>query len=271
MAGETLRVDRRRGDDDLQVGPARQELPQVAQDEVDVEAAFVGLVDDQRVVLGEQPVGLDLGQQDAVRHQFDQAVVTDLVGEPHLVADGRARPGVRAVELLGDAFGDRAGGQAPWLGVTDQPAYSPAELQADLRQLRCLAGAGLTGEDHHLVVADRGADVVPALADRQVRGIGDRRHGRQPPLYAQRRRLDVGGDLGGHRRAGLGVAYPARAVDAALQAALVTNHQIGQAFGQLSERRHQKTASNRVRRVGKGARASAGRPAVRRPPAFPVS
>ena len=41
---------RGRGDDHLQVGPARQDLPQVAEQEVDVQAALVRLVDDQRVV-----------------------------------------------------------------------------------------------------------------------------------------------------------------------------------------------------------------------------
>ena len=52
--GEVLReavgVDRGRGDDDLQVGPPRQDLAQVAEQEVDVQAALVRLVDDQRVV-----------------------------------------------------------------------------------------------------------------------------------------------------------------------------------------------------------------------------
>ncbi len=269
MAREALRVDRRRGDDHLQVGPSWQELPQVAEDKVDVEAAFVGLVDDQRVVLAQQPISLHLCQQDAVRHQLDQAVAADLVGEPHLVADGSARPVVRTAEFLGDAFGHRACGQAPRLGVTDQPAHAPAEFQADLRELRRLAGTGLTSQDHDLVVADRGEDLVLLLTDRQVRGIGDLRHGREPLPYAQRGRLDIGGDLSDYRRTGLGVAYLARAVDTALQAALVTNHQIGQAFGQVGERRHQKAASNRVRRAGKGARVPAGRSSVRRPPGIP--
>ena len=44
------RVDGGRGDDDLEVGPPRQQLREVAEDEVDVEAPLVGLVDDDRVV-----------------------------------------------------------------------------------------------------------------------------------------------------------------------------------------------------------------------------
>ena len=54
VAREALGVERRRRDDHLEVGPPRQQLLQVAQQEVDVEAALVRLVDDDRVVGGEQ-------------------------------------------------------------------------------------------------------------------------------------------------------------------------------------------------------------------------
>ena len=50
MLGEALRVDRGRGDDDLEVGAGGQQPLEVAEDEVDVQAALVGLVDDQGVV-----------------------------------------------------------------------------------------------------------------------------------------------------------------------------------------------------------------------------
>ncbi len=71
-ARETVRVDRRRRDDDLEVRARGQQARQVAQDEVDVEAALVGLVDDDRVVAAQHRVGLDLRQQDAVRHELDE-------------------------------------------------------------------------------------------------------------------------------------------------------------------------------------------------------
>ena len=56
VPGEALRVDRRRGDDDLQVGAAGQQLGEIAEEEVDVEAALVRLVDDDRVVLAQLAV-----------------------------------------------------------------------------------------------------------------------------------------------------------------------------------------------------------------------
>jgi hypothetical protein len=47
---EAFRIDGGRGHHDLQVGPPRQQLAQVTEQEVDVEAALVRLVDDDRVV-----------------------------------------------------------------------------------------------------------------------------------------------------------------------------------------------------------------------------
>jgi hypothetical protein len=93
MFGEPLRVDGGRGDDDLEVGAAGQQPLQVAEDEVDVQAAFVRLVDDQGVVAPQLAVPLHLGQQDPVGHDLDQRAVAGLIGEPDLVADRRAELG----------------------------------------------------------------------------------------------------------------------------------------------------------------------------------
>ena len=51
--GELFRVEGRRGDDDLELGTDVEKRPDDPQQEVDVQAPLVGLVDDQRVVLGE--------------------------------------------------------------------------------------------------------------------------------------------------------------------------------------------------------------------------
>ncbi len=77
MGGETLGVDRRRCDDHLQVRPSGQQLRQVAEQQVDVEAALVRLVDDERVVAAQQAVVSDFGQQDAVRHDLHERPVAE--------------------------------------------------------------------------------------------------------------------------------------------------------------------------------------------------
>ena len=176
VLGEALGVDGGRGDDDLEVGALGQQARQVAQDEVDVEAALVGLVHDDRVVAAQLGVGLDLRQQDAVGHELDQGVLADLLGEAHLVADDAARPD-RGAQLGGDALGHAAGGDAPRLGVADHPGHAPAQLQADLGQLGGLTTAGLAGDDDDLVVGDGRGDLLAAGGDRQLLGVDDRRDG----------------------------------------------------------------------------------------------
>ena len=90
MLGEAFCIYRCRGDDDFQIGAARQQLFQIAQEEVDVQAAFVRFVDDNRVVGGEITVGLGFCQQDAVGHQLDTGIARGVVGEAHFIADRAA-------------------------------------------------------------------------------------------------------------------------------------------------------------------------------------
>ena len=81
MACETLRVDGRGGDDDLQIGALRQDALEVAEDEVNVQAAFVRLVNDEGGVAAQQLVVLDFGEQNAVGHELDSAVFAYFRGE----------------------------------------------------------------------------------------------------------------------------------------------------------------------------------------------
>ena len=64
---------------------------------------------------------LQLGQQDAVGHHLDAALLRRTVGEPDLVADGLPQ---LAAELLGDPLRDAARGDPAGLGVT-RPCRRP--------------------------------------------------------------------------------------------------------------------------------------------------
>ena len=175
MARETVRINRRGRDDDLQVRARGQQARHVAQDEVDVQAALVGLVDDERVVAAQHRIRLDLRQQNAVRHQFDQGRGADLVRETHLVAHDLA--GVAAhglAQLVGDAIRDRARREPARLSVPDHAGHAAAQLHADLRQLCRLTRARLTRHDDHLMVADGARDLVAPGAHRQVREFDHR-------------------------------------------------------------------------------------------------
>ncbi len=130
MACKALGVERRRGDDHLEIGALAQQALEIAEQEIDVEAALVRLVDDQRVVGVEKAVALRFGEQDAVGHQLDVAARADAVGEADLVAHRLAE---RAVEFLGDARRGGACGNATRLRVADQAADAAPQFEADLR------------------------------------------------------------------------------------------------------------------------------------------
>ena len=122
MLGEAFCVYGCRGDDDFQIGAAWQELFQVAQEEVDVQAAFVRFVDDNRVVGGEITVCLGFRQQDAVGHQLDAGIARGVVGEAHFIADRAADFGF---QLFGNTLCHGTRGQTARLGMPDQ-ARRPA-------------------------------------------------------------------------------------------------------------------------------------------------
>jgi hypothetical protein len=163
-----------------QVGPLRQHLGEVPDQEVDVERSLVRFVHDDRVVAAQHAVAVDLVEQDAVGHERDARVLLHLVGEADLVADRRAQ---RHLELFGDALRDRAGSDAARLRVRDPGA---PELEADLRQLRRLPRTRRTRHDHDLVVADRARDLVPRGADGQFRRVRDDGFGRGHSLRSYR-------------------------------------------------------------------------------------
>ena len=216
MLGKALGVDGCRRDDHLQIRPLRQDLAQVADQEVDVEAALVRLVDDDRVVGAQQRIILRLGQQDAVGHQLDRRPGRHRVVEPDLIPDRLAQ---RRAQLLCDPLG-RGGGRNPaGLGVADQPAAglalacrAPPDRQGDLWQLGGLARAGFAGNDDDLVGLQCPGDLFAPCRDGQGLRKRDfryrigkpcrlRRTGlARPTGRARRARGGLRGPLGGIRR-----------------------------------------------------------------------
>ncbi len=205
-----------------------------AEQEVDVEAALVRLVDDDRVVAAQERVALDLGEQDAVGHDPHERVLARAVAEADRVAD---RVAERDVELVGDPLGHGARGDAPRLGVADRPAHAATELEADLRQLGRLARPGLARDDDDLVVADRREQVVAAGADRQLLGVGDRGHRRAAPRDARLGPLDLADEA--RERAGplVRVRRAAQLVEAPDEPVLVAQRQLAQARAQRRDGR----------------------------------
>ena len=167
MAAEALGVDGGRTDDQLQVRPGGQQVFQVTEQEIDVQAALVRLVHDEGVVAFEPRVLTGFGQEHAVGHELDQGVGGGLVMEADLGADP-----VRGADLLGQPVGHGQGGDAPGLGAADHAGRAAAGLEAHLGQLGGLAAAGVADDDEHRMLADGGNDIVAPLAHRQGGGIG---------------------------------------------------------------------------------------------------
>ena len=165
MLGETLGIDRRRGDDELEIRPPREELLHIAEEEIDVEAAFVRLVDDQRVVLPQFPVALRLGEQDAVSHDLDIGARANFVREADLVADRASEFGL---QLLSNARSGGARSDPARLGMPYESLDASAQIEADLGKLRGLARAGFAAHDDDLMRGDALRDLLAPRADRQL-------------------------------------------------------------------------------------------------------
>ena len=132
----------------------------------------MSLVDDDRVVLAQGPVALHLVEQDAVRHDLDEGVVTALVGEADLVADRGAELTSSSSAMRSAIDRRRCAGQGTMRASVPRPSSAGRSWAAGSS-----ARARLAGHDDDLVVADRGRDVVLALDDRKVLRVvqlGDR-------------------------------------------------------------------------------------------------
>ena len=168
VLSKSSRVNRGRGDDHLEVGPLGQQLFEIAEDEVDVQAAFVRLVDNQRVIPPQHPITLDLGQQDAVRHHLDPRPLAHLIresdGVTNVVADLRS-------EFISNALADRAGSHAAGLGVPDQAGNATPRFQAQLRDLSALARTSLASNNHNLMLSNHLEEFVVTFGNRERFGV----------------------------------------------------------------------------------------------------
>ena len=161
---ELLRIDGCRGDDDVKVLPSLKEGFQNTEDEIDIEAPLVGLVDNDRVVGAKQRIVMGFHEQDPVGHNLQEGIVRGPVVEADLVTD---RPADLFPHLFGDPAGDGSRRDPPRLGTADQPCEPSTGFQAHLRDLGGLPGAGLPGDDDDGMPPDGSDDITLSLQDRQ--------------------------------------------------------------------------------------------------------
>ena len=87
MAGETFRIYCRGSDNKFQIRSFRQKLFEIPQKKVDIQAAFMSFINDDRIILFQKTVALRFGQKNAIRHQFDRCLGTQFVREADFVTD----------------------------------------------------------------------------------------------------------------------------------------------------------------------------------------
>ena len=151
--------------DHPQVRAPPHEPAQVSEHEVDVEGAFVRLVDDQRVVRAQIAVALDLREQDAVGHQLDAGVRRGVPAKAHLIPHELTEPGA---ELGRDAGRDASRRDPPGLRMADHRAGAPPGAETDLRELGALARSGRADHQRDRILRDRARDRLRPFRDRKV-------------------------------------------------------------------------------------------------------
>ncbi len=218
VLGKARGVDGGRRDDQLEITALGKQALEIADQEIDVEAALVRLVENDRVVGAEPGIALGFRQQDAIGHELDQRSIADPLIETHLEADqlthGRA-------QFAGNASSHRARGNPARLGAADHAGHAATGRKTQLGQLRGLARPGFTGQHDDRMVLDQAHDLLAACRNRQGFVDTDGRHARTPRRHPGHRRFDVAGkvcnllEIG--RCTGRGQALPA-----ADQAAAVT-------------------------------------------------
>ena len=169
------------GDDQPEFRALLEYPPAEPEEEIDVQRTLVGLVDDQHVVALEKLVTLELGQQHAVGQHPDVVAFTHPLAEPHPVADGIAE---RGRQLLGNPFRNRAGGDAPWLSLADHAVHAVSRHEADLGDLRALAGTGLPADHQYRMFPHQFPQLLRMGADGKLRG---KFHRRQVPCAQVRK------------------------------------------------------------------------------------
>ena len=172
MPAKGLWVNGCRGDDHLEVFALWEQLLEVTEQKVNVQAALVSLVDDYGVVLGEVSIVLHCVEQDAVGHHLDQGLLRRCVSEANLVTNLLAKFNL---ELLGNSLRHRTSCDATRLCVCDGLA---TKFQAHLWNLRGLARTGGAGNYHYLVILHRLNNLLAKKGDWQVIWVIDIHTGR---------------------------------------------------------------------------------------------
>ena len=141
----------------------------------------MSFINNDRVVLFEEPIRARLCEQYAVGHQLDQRVGLRRIGEADFEAD---RASQRRLQFLCHASRDRTCGDSTRLRVADRTDDPTAHGQTELRQLRRFPRTCFTANDDNLMFPQRRFDLAALRENRQIVVERNRRHAPLPLITA---------------------------------------------------------------------------------------
>jgi len=117
------------GYDELEGAASFQQTMEIAEQEIDVEVAFVCFIDDNTAIPVETWVLPGLREQHPVGHEFDPGILR----RPIMKANFTAHQVTVTAEFFLDPPGDRRGGNAAGLCAADQTGMVGGQVEADFR------------------------------------------------------------------------------------------------------------------------------------------
>lgn len=164
---EALGLDGGRAHHHLEVGAPGEDALEPPEQEVDGEAALVGLVEHDRVVAAQERVAVNLREQDPVGHELHGRLPGRAVLEANLVADVRAQ--LRS-ELACHARRHARRGDTPGLGDANLARAAAPQGEQDFRQLSRLPRACGPRDNDDLMGGDGRFDVLHPARDGEFGG-----------------------------------------------------------------------------------------------------
>ena len=125
MLRKLLWVNRRRRDDDFQIGSPDNQTLHITEQKINIQGTLMRLVDNQRVVLPERRIAVCLGEQDTVRHHLDEGRVIGAVVETNFVGH---RMATGLLQFLGKPGCQAARGDPSRLGTTNHAVHAAPQL-----------------------------------------------------------------------------------------------------------------------------------------------
>ena len=134
----------------------------MAEKEINIERTFVGLIDNDGIVVGKRWIPLCFGEEDTVCHQLNVSTGTGSIIKPDF-ATHFASPS--DPKFLGDTLRYGESGDSARLGAANKSADTESRFEAYFGYLSCFAGTRFASDHHHLMPTNSRDNILAARAN----------------------------------------------------------------------------------------------------------